>query len=90
MLTAAMASTEQALRFNGTDLEVRAEVVGETISIGVFKSGACVHRVKVEDMPGTLENSWIAGFFAREDRIQIGAMNCEMVDYLDSLDINQG
>ena len=54
------------LKFAGADLEVRAQMGQQCLTIEVMKSGACVHRVTVNDVTGPLEHGWIAHLFAGE------------------------
>lgn len=84
------AGMNKLLRFDGTDLEIRAELADKAITINVMKSGACVHRLTINDAVGHLEHSWIADLFAREDRVDLSDLVREADDYVSQLNINQG
>jgi hypothetical protein len=81
---------KNSLRFDGADLEIRARLGGNAMTIDVLKSGACIHRVTIDDAAMPLEHSWIADLFAREHKIELGALAREVDDYVGSLNINQG
>jgi hypothetical protein len=86
----ATTDTPKSMRFDGADLEIRAQLGQKSVTIDIMKSGACVHRLTINDAVGRLDNSWIADLFAREDRIELSAMQGEMDDYIGGLDVNQG
>lgn len=79
-----------ALRFAGADLEIQAKRDGESVTINVLKSGACVHRLTIDDAFGRMEHGWIADLFAREDRVALADLAKDADDYIDELNINQG
>lgn len=80
----------KALSFGGTDLEIRAQLEGESVTISVIKAGACVHRLTVDDAVGRLEHGWIANLFARDDRVALSDLASDAADYISELNINQG
>ncbi len=80
----------KSLLFDGTDLEIRAQLHNKTVTIDVVKAGRCVHRVVIDDAVGPLEHEWIADLFAREDRVHLGHLTREAAEYLESLNTNQG
>ncbi|MEQ1615088.1 MAG: hypothetical protein ABL904_20255 [Hyphomicrobiaceae bacterium] len=90
MQTVTLASPPQSMNFNGADLEIRARLGTNSLTIDIMKSGACVHRVTVDDAVGPLENGWIAALFAREHRVELSALAGEVGDYIDGLNVNQG
>lgn len=79
-----------ALRFADADLEIQAKRDGESVTINVLKSGACVHRLTIDDAFGRMEHGWIADLFAREDRVTLSDLAKDADDYIDGLNINQG
>jgi hypothetical protein len=90
MQFAQTASVDKSMSFDHADLEIKARLVDNNVTIDVVKSGACVHRLTIADADAHLENSWIADLFAREDRIDLAGMNGEVEDYVRSLNISQG
>ena len=82
--------TDQSLRFDQADLEIRASLGGDRVTIDVMKSGACVHRLTINDAVGRMEHSWIANLFAREDTVALSELTSEAEDYISQLNINQG
>lgn len=90
MQPVANAPSGQTLSFNDADLEIRAQLGQTALTIDIVKSGACVHRVTINDAIGPLEHGWIAALFAREDRVELGALVDEVDDYIDGLNVNQG
>ena len=80
----------KSLRFDGTDLEIRAQLRDETITINVMKDGRCVHRLTIDDAMQRLEHAWIADLFAREDRVALSDLSHDLEDYVGGLNINQG
>jgi hypothetical protein len=82
--------TGQYLRFAGTDLEIRAELNNDSVTIDVLKSGNCVHRLTIDDVAGRMEHGWIADMFAREDRIALSQLTLEADEFVSDLNINQG
>ncbi len=80
----------QTLSFEGADLEIRAQLSEESITINVVKSGACVHSLTIDDAVGRMEHSWIADLFAREDRVALSDIARDAEDYISNLNINQG
>ena len=82
--------TDQSLRFDRADLEIRASLGGDSVTIDVMKSGACVHRLTISDAVGRMEHSWIANLFAREDNVALGELASEAEEYIRQLNINQG
>lgn len=85
-----MKDTSQYLRFGGTDLEIRAELNSDSVTIDILKSGNCVHRLTVDDALGRMEHGWIADLFAREDRIALSQLTNEADEFVSNLNINQG
>jgi len=81
---------DKSLSFDGADLEIKARLVENSVTIDVVKSGTCVHRLTIADVGGRMENSWIADMFAREDRVDLSSMSGEVDDYVRSLNIAQG
>jgi len=82
--------TVKALRFHGADIEIRAQQDGESVKIDIMKSGACVHRLTIDDAFDSIENSWIADLFAREDRVALSELSRDADAYIGELNINQG
>jgi len=80
----------KALRFSGSDFEIQAQQEGESVTINVMKSGACVHRLTIDDAFERLDHGWIADLFAREDRVKLSELSKDADDYIDELNINQG
>ena len=83
-------AVEQALNFAGTDLEIRASFANACLTISVLKSGSCVHRVILDHATDPIEHAWLAELFARDDRVPIGELAHEVVDYWGRLNTNQG
>ena len=82
--------SSQSLHFDLADLEIRARLDNGAVTIEVVKSGARVHQLTIGDAVKPMHHAWIADLFAREDRIEIGALVREADDYITALDINQG
>lgn len=80
----------KAVEFGAADLEIRAQLDGDNVTINVMKSGACVHRLTIEGAVGRMEHSWIADLFAREDRVALSQLSSDAEDYISQLNINQG
>ncbi|MGI9520755.1 MAG: hypothetical protein ACR2PG_03805 [Hyphomicrobiaceae bacterium] len=80
----------KAVNFDQADLEIRAQLEGNSVTINILKSGSCVHRLTIEDAVGRMEHSWIADLFAREDRLTLTDLTREAEDYISELNINQG
>mgnify|MGYP001162055676 CR=1 FL=1 len=80
----------KSLSFDGADIEIRAQLGTKSVTIDVMKSGACVHRLTINDAVGPIEHSWLANLFAREDRVELAALTREVDDYVGGLNINQG
>lgn len=80
----------KSLSFDGTDLEVRAQLDGDRVTINVMKSGSCVHKVTISDAVGRMEHSWLADMFAREDQVRLSEIQIQAADYVSELNINQG
>ena len=78
------------LTFKGADLEIRAQLGQKDVTIDVMKGGACVHRLTISDAVAPMEHSWLAELFAREDKVDLGAISRDADDYVSKLDINQG
>lgn len=78
------------LTINGADLEIRAQLGQKDVTIDVMKGGACVHRLTISDATAPIEHGWLAELFAREDRVDLGAIARETDDYMSNLDIRQG
>ena len=83
-------TTSQRLSFDGADLEIQAKLNDGIATIQIMKSGACIHRVTIDDAVGPIEHSWLADLFAREDRVSVARLNREVDDYIGGLNINQG
>ncbi|MFY0615143.1 MAG: hypothetical protein JXQ99_26675 [Hyphomicrobiaceae bacterium] len=83
-------AVNKSLAFDSADLEIKARLVENELTIDVLKSGVCVHRLTIADVVGRMENSWIADMFAREDRVDLSGMSGEVDDYVRSLNIAQG
>jgi hypothetical protein len=81
---------ERSVLFASADLEVRSRLHDHTLQLEILKSGVCVHRVTVANATGSLENSWLAELFAREDSIDLGTMSHDIDDFVGGLDIRQG
>lgn len=91
MLTETLAkSSEGKLTFADADLEIRAQLDQQTVTINIMKSGTCVHRLTISDAVGPMEHSWIADLFARDDRVELSQIVRDAEDYVSHLDINQG
>jgi hypothetical protein len=84
------ANASQTLRIDSTDLEVRAQVAGTSMTIQVMKAGACVHQLTIGDACQPMEHTWIADLFARDDHIELASLVRDADDYISNLDINQG
>lgn len=82
--------TNKTVHFENADLEIRAQLGDNSVTIDVLKSGSCVHRLTIDDAVGHIEHCWIADLFAREDRVSLKDLNCDAEDYVRQLDINQG
>lgn len=83
-------SCDQSLRFDDAEIQISARLEDKALTIDILKSGACVHRVTLEDALTRLDNLWLADLFARESKVALGTMKGEMSEYLEGLDINQG
>jgi hypothetical protein len=83
-------STDQVLKFAGTDLEVRVSLANASLTIDVIKSGACVHRVVLDHATDPIENAWLAELFAREERVPMDELAHQLDDYVAGLNPNQG
>jgi hypothetical protein len=86
----ATTSPDKTVRFEGADLEIRAKLGQQSLIIDILKSGACVHRVTVNDAVRRLEHGWIADLFAGEHSVELGALASEAGDYVEGLNISQG
>ncbi|MEM7746692.1 MAG: hypothetical protein AAGB04_27700 [Pseudomonadota bacterium] len=80
----------KAVDFGAADLKIQAQLDGDNVTINVMKSGACVHRLTIEDAVGRMEHSWIADLFARDDRVALSDLTKDAEDYISQLNINQG
>jgi hypothetical protein len=80
----------KAMHIDGADLEIRASLASEAVTIDILKSGSCVHRITIADATAPMEHPWIAELFAREDKVELGSIAREVDDYVGSLDIRQG
>ena len=78
------------LTFQNADLEIRAHLGQSDVTIDVMKAGTCVHRLTLSDAMSPLQHSWLAELFAREDKVDLGAISRDADDYVSKLDINQG
>lgn len=85
-----VATPAAKLTLNGADLEIRAHLGGKDVTIDVIKAGACVHRLTISDAVAPMEHSWLAELFAREHRVDLGAISRDAEDYVSNLDIRQG
>ena len=74
----------------GTDLVVQIELKNNELSMTVKKAQSNVYRVILEQATESIENPWLAEMFMRDDRVQLGKLSADMVDYIDSLNIAQG
>ena len=83
-------AVEKSLTFDSADIEIKARLIDDEVTIDVLKSGVCIHRLTISDVTGRMENSWIADMFAREDRVDLAGMSGEVDDYVQSLNISQG
>lgn len=81
---------EQALKFAGTDLEVRVSLANASLTIEVMKSGACVHRVVLDHATDPIENGWLTELFARDERVNMDELAHQIDDYVAGLNPNQG
>lgn len=81
---------EQALKFDGTDLEVRVALANASLTIEVLKSGACVHRVILDHATDPIENAWLAELFARDEHVPMDELAHQVEDYVAGLNPNQG
>jgi hypothetical protein len=83
-------ATAGKLTFKSADVEIWARLGQRDVTIDVVKSGACVHRLTINDAIGRMEHSWIAEMFAREDKVDLGDIVSDVEDYVSNLDIKQG
>ncbi len=83
-------AVDQALKFVGTDLEVRVALANASLTIEVMKSGACVHRVVLDHATDPIEHAWLAELFARDDHIPLDELAHQLDDYVGGLNPNQG
>ncbi|HRK18375.1 MAG TPA: hypothetical protein PK970_05415 [Hyphomicrobiaceae bacterium] len=90
MLDASPMTSDQSLRFDDAEIQISARLENQALTIDIMKSGACVHRVTLEDARTRLDNLWLADLFARESKVVLGTMKGEMNEYLEGLDVNQG
>jgi len=81
---------DKSLRFDGADLEIRAQMTAGAVTINVMKQGSCVHRLVIDDAATPLEHGWLADLFAREDRVDLAVIAREADEYVSGLNINQG
>ena len=81
---------EQALKFAGTDLEVRVSLANASLTIEVMKSGACVHRVVLDHATDPIENGWLTELIARDERVNMDELAHQIDDYVAGLNPNQG
>lgn len=82
--------TPQVLRFDAADVEVRARMAGSAMTIEIVKAGARVHQLTIGDAGAPMEYGWLADLFAREDYIELSALEHDVDDYVGGLNINQG
>jgi hypothetical protein len=85
-----VSSATQSLRFDLADLEIQAVWRAPTVTIEILKSGACVHRLIIDDAASPIEHRWLMDLFAREDRVDLGSMSRDADDYVIGLNVNQG
>lgn len=78
------------LTFKSADLEIWARLDQSDATIDVVKCGARVHRFIISGAVGRMEHNWIAELFAREDKVDLGAIVRDAEDYVSGLDIRQG
>lgn len=90
MLHERAAPAKHSLRSDRTDLEVQAVWNASGLTVEIMKSGACVHRLIVDDTKGPIEHRWLMDLLAREDHVDVNAMVREADDYVIGLDVNQG
>lgn len=86
----AQAPVPQSLNFDGADIQIQAHMLDKALTIDILKCGTRVHRVTLSDATSRLEHGWLADLFAREHKVDLGAIAGEMHDYVENLDINQG
>ncbi|MDX2201264.1 MAG: hypothetical protein NW223_00805 [Hyphomicrobiaceae bacterium] len=80
----------QSLRFDRADLEIQAAWTASALTIEIVKSGACVHRLIIDDAASPIEHRWFLDLLAREDRVSLGTMAQDADEFLIGLDVNQG
>ncbi len=80
----------KSLRFDGVDMEIRAQMGQGDMTVDFVKGGTCVHTLVIKDAGTPLEHSWLADLFAREDKIELSRIAREADEYVSGLDINQG
>ncbi len=90
MTAHATKTIEQALKFDGTDLEVRVGLANTSLTIEVLKSGACVHRVILNHATDPIENAWLAELFARDERVPMDELAHQLDEYVAGLNPNHG
>jgi hypothetical protein len=90
MQTATLPSAAKSMSFDGADLEVRAKLGQNCLTIDIMKAGNRVHRVTINDAVDRLEHGWLAGLFAREHHVELATLVGEVHDYVDGLNTNQG
>jgi len=56
----------------------------------VHKADRSVYRVILEQATMPIENAWLADMFMRDDRVQLGRLSADLVDYVETLNIAQG
>lgn len=81
---------QQALNFEGTDLEIRARLANASLVIEVVKAGACVYRVVLDHATDPLEHAWLAELFVRDEHVEMGDLAHQLDDYVGTLNTNQG
>ena len=81
---------EKCIPLEGTDIQVCVRLENESMRIDVKKSNACVHTVIIDNAEDSLEHSWLANLFSREDRVAMRDLAQEMDEYLVSTNTNQG
>ena len=80
----------QSLNIPAADIQIRAQLLDQALTIDIMKSGARVHRVTLNGALSHIDHGWLADLFANEHKVELGAMAGDMHDYVDGLNINQG
>lgn len=81
---------KKCIQLDGTDIEVCVRLENASMRIDVKKSNVCVHTVIVENAADSIEHSWLADLFAREDHVELRDLAKDVNEYLISTNTNQG